>query len=64
MARWAQDELGTCAPDHLSKEAMDSALKIDPREDLVAIYCTQLLNGGPGLRGEFVTLLYQSLIGK
>lgn len=36
---------------------------IDPKEDLVAIYCTQLLGGDMGLRAEFATLLYQSIVG-
>ena len=35
---------------------------IDPREDLVAIYCTQLM-GDFTLRAEFATLLYQSIVG-
>jgi CubicO group peptidase (beta-lactamase class C family) len=36
---------------------------IDPKEDLVAVYCTQLM-GEYGLRAEFVTLLYQTIVGK
>jgi CubicO group peptidase (beta-lactamase class C family) len=36
---------------------------IDPKEDLVAIYCTQLLGGDLVLRAEFATLLYQSIVG-
>jgi CubicO group peptidase (beta-lactamase class C family) len=36
---------------------------IDPKEDLVAIYCTQLLGGDFNLRAEFATLLYQSIVG-
>jgi CubicO group peptidase (beta-lactamase class C family) len=35
---------------------------IDPKEDLVAIYCTQLMLGDFALRAEFATLLYQSII--
>jgi CubicO group peptidase (beta-lactamase class C family) len=35
---------------------------IDPKEDLVAIYCTQLM-GEFAVRAEFVTMLYQSIIG-
>jgi CubicO group peptidase (beta-lactamase class C family) len=42
--------------------AASTHLLIDPKEDLVAIYCTQLV-GGPGLRAEFATLLYQSIVG-
>ena len=42
--------------------AASTHLLIDPKEDLVAIYCTQLI-GGPGLRAEFATLLYQSIVG-
>jgi len=37
---------------------------VDPKEDLVAIYLTQLMGGDSGLRSEFVTLIYQSIIGK
>jgi len=37
---------------------------VDPKEDLVAIYLTQLMAGDAGLRSEFVTLVYQSIIGK
>jgi CubicO group peptidase (beta-lactamase class C family) len=36
---------------------------IDPKEDLVAIYCTQLMGGDFAIRAEFATLLYQSIIG-
>jgi CubicO group peptidase (beta-lactamase class C family) len=42
--------------------AASTHLLIDPKEDLVAIYCTQLV-GGQGLRAEFATLLYQSIVG-
>ena len=35
---------------------------IDPKEDLVAIYCTQLLGGDFALRAEFATLLYQAIV--
>jgi hypothetical protein len=34
------------------------------QEDLVAIYLAQLMGGDSGLRSEFVTLVYQSIIGK
>jgi CubicO group peptidase (beta-lactamase class C family) len=37
---------------------------IDPKEDLVAVYCTQLLGGDFALRAEFATLLYQSIVGE
>jgi CubicO group peptidase (beta-lactamase class C family) len=43
--------------------AASTHLFIDPKEDLVAIYCTQLLNGDATLRAEFATLLYQSIVG-
>jgi len=36
---------------------------IDPKEDLVAVYCTQLLGGDFALRAEFATLLYQAIVG-
>jgi CubicO group peptidase (beta-lactamase class C family) len=45
--------------------AASTHVLIDPKEDLVALYCTQL-SGGPdffALRSEFVTLLYQSIVG-
>jgi CubicO group peptidase (beta-lactamase class C family) len=42
--------------------AASTHLLIDPKEDLVAIYCTQLI-GGQGLRAEFATLLYQAIVG-
>src|SRR5215471_7504532 len=35
---------------------------IDPKEDLVAVYCTQLLGGDFALRAEFATLLYQAIV--
>jgi hypothetical protein len=35
---------------------------IDPKEDLVAIYCTQLFGGDFNLRAEFATLLYQAIV--
>jgi CubicO group peptidase (beta-lactamase class C family) len=42
--------------------AASTHVLIDPKEDLVAVYCTQLM-GDYALRSEFVTLLYQSIIG-
>jgi CubicO group peptidase (beta-lactamase class C family) len=36
---------------------------IDPKEDLVALYCTQLRFGDFALRSEVVTLLYQAIVG-
>jgi hypothetical protein len=36
---------------------------IDPTEDLVAVYCTQLMGGDFAIRAEFATLLYQSIVG-
>jgi hypothetical protein len=36
---------------------------IDPKEDLVATYCTQLLGGDFAIRANFATLLYQSIVG-
>ena len=43
--------------------AANTHVFIDPREDLVAIYCTQLMLTDFGLRSEFATLLYQSIVG-
>jgi len=43
--------------------AASTHVLIDPKEDLVAIYCTQLMGGDFNLRAEFATLLYQSIIG-
>ena len=37
---------------------------IDPKEDLVALYCTQLMMGDFALRAEFATMLYQSIVGE
>jgi len=42
--------------------AASTHVLIDPKEDLVAIYCTQLMLGEPALRAEFATLLYQSIV--
>jgi CubicO group peptidase (beta-lactamase class C family) len=42
--------------------AASTHVLIDPKEDLVAIYCTQLM-GEFAVRAEFVTMLYQSIIG-
>jgi CubicO group peptidase (beta-lactamase class C family) len=44
--------------------AASTHVLIDPKEDLVAIYCTQLFGGDLILRAEFATLLYQSITGK
>jgi len=43
--------------------AASTHVLIDPKEDLVAIYCTQLLGGDFNIRAEFATLLYQSIVG-
>jgi CubicO group peptidase (beta-lactamase class C family) len=45
--------------------AASTHVLIDPKEDLVAIYCTQLI-GNPAelsLRAHFATMLYQSIVG-
>ena len=42
--------------------AASTHVLIDPKEDLVAIYCTQITTD-MAVRGEFVTLLYQSIVG-
>jgi CubicO group peptidase (beta-lactamase class C family) len=36
---------------------------VDPKEDLIAIYLTQLMGGDMALRAEFATLVYQSIVG-
>ena len=43
--------------------AASTHVLIDPKEDLVAIYCTQLVGGDFPLRANFATLLYQSIVG-
>ena len=43
--------------------AASTHVLIDPKEDLVAIYCTQLMGGNFAIRANFVTLLYQSIVG-
>jgi CubicO group peptidase (beta-lactamase class C family) len=43
--------------------AASTHVLIDPKEDLVAIYCTQLMGGDFQLRAHFATLLYQSIVG-
>jgi CubicO group peptidase (beta-lactamase class C family) len=43
--------------------AASTHVLIDPKEDLVAIYCTQLFTFDPALRAEFATMLYQSIVG-
>jgi len=42
--------------------AASTHVLIDPKEDLVAIYCTQLMGGDFAIRAEFATLLYQSIV--
>jgi CubicO group peptidase (beta-lactamase class C family) len=42
--------------------AASTHVLIDPKEDLIAIYCTQIMNDF-AVRAEFVTLLYQSIVG-
>jgi CubicO group peptidase (beta-lactamase class C family) len=44
--------------------AASTHVLIDPKEDLIAIYCTQLMGGDFNLRAEFATLLYQSIVGE
>lgn len=36
---------------------------VDPKEDLVAIYCTQLMMGDFALRAEWATMVYQAIVG-
>ena len=43
--------------------AASTHVLIDPKEDLVALYCTQLFGGDLALRAEFATFVYQSIIG-
>jgi len=43
--------------------AASTYVLIDPKEDLVALYCTQLMGGDFAIRAEFATLLYQSIVG-
>ncbi len=43
--------------------AASTHVLIDPKEDLVAIYCTQLLGGDFTIRSHFATMLYQSIVG-
>ena len=43
--------------------AASTHVLIDPKEDLVAIYCTQLLGGDFSVRAHFATMLYQSIVG-
>lgn len=42
--------------------AASTHVLIDPKEDLVAVYCTQLMGGDMGLRSEFATFLYQAIV--
>ncbi len=44
--------------------AASTHVLIDPEEDLVAVYCTQLFGGDLALRAEFATMLYQSIVAK
>jgi CubicO group peptidase (beta-lactamase class C family) len=44
--------------------AASTHVLIDPTEDLVAIYCTQLMGVDFSLRANFATLLYQSIVGE
>jgi CubicO group peptidase (beta-lactamase class C family) len=44
--------------------AASTHVLIDPEEDLVAIYLTQLFGGDLGIRAKFATLLYQSIVGE
>jgi CubicO group peptidase (beta-lactamase class C family) len=43
--------------------AASTHVLIDPKEDLVAVYCTQLIGGDFPIRANFATLLYQSIVG-
>ena len=43
--------------------AASTHVLIDPKEDLVAIYCAQLVGGDFPIRANFATLLYQSIVG-
>ncbi len=43
--------------------AASTHVLIDPKEDLVAIYCTQLMSSDFQIRANFATLLYQSIVG-
>jgi len=43
--------------------AASTHVLIDPKEDLIAIYCTQLMGADFSLRANFATLLYQSIVG-
>jgi len=42
--------------------AASTHVLIDPKEDLVAIYCTQLFGGDLALRAEFATMVYQAIV--
>jgi CubicO group peptidase (beta-lactamase class C family) len=43
--------------------AASTHVLIDPKEDMVAIYCTQLMGSDFAIRSNFVTLLYQTIVG-
>ena len=43
--------------------AASTHVLIDPKEDLVAIYCTQLMGGDFNIRSHFATMLYQAIVG-
>jgi CubicO group peptidase (beta-lactamase class C family) len=42
--------------------AATTSVFIDPKEDLVAIYCTQIMGGDMSLVNQFKTLVYQSIV--
>ena len=43
--------------------AASTHVLIDPKEDMVAVYCTQLMGGDFAIRANFATMLYQSIVG-
>ena len=43
--------------------AASTHVLIDPKEDLVAVYCTQLMGGDFSIRANFATMLYQAIVG-
>jgi CubicO group peptidase (beta-lactamase class C family) len=43
--------------------AASTHVLIDPKEDLVAVYCTQLMGGDFSIRAHFATMLYQAIVG-
>jgi CubicO group peptidase (beta-lactamase class C family) len=42
--------------------AASTSVLIDPKEDLVALYFTQLMGGDMSTIGRFQTLVYQAII--